>query len=453
MAVIRRHALLILLVLTVGVRLVALVVLQPVLDFTQLGADIHGSEAYDVYARNLLSTGVYGMTPGVADAALPPLYSGALALVYGLFGRGYWQVGLFHILLDAASVALLYASARRLFPGERGRWIGLLAGVFTACYPYLAFQNLTLIDTPLWMLLLHLFVYLMIRLREQDHLGRSTWALALMAGLVLGLGTLTRPITPPLALLLAVWFLFRRSLWQSFARLLPVALVSAAVVGVWIVRNALTLGAFIPMTTTSGANFWQGNSPWTIPVFEAGYDVQWTAPEGIDPALDARAADAQRFALAFEYLCDNAHDVPRLLWTKFLVHWNPQITPLRNPRPNERWRLKDGRLVVFQAEDSIVGVTSANVAYSASLLDTVGRPLHVVYFGGLLLLAVISLPLTAHLWREVALLWFVQLSMTVIYVAFHPSTRYRSPSDPLLFVMSAAALVLLWERWRKRRAS
>jgi hypothetical protein len=98
-------------------------------------------------------------------------------------------------------------------------------------------------------------------------------------------------------------------------------------------------------------------------------------------------------------------------------------------------------------------VTSANVAYSTSLLDTVGRPLHVIYFGGLLLLALVSLPLTAHLWREVALLWFVQLSMTVIYVAFHPSTRYRSPSDPLLFVMSAAALVLLWERWRKRRAS
>jgi len=40
--------------------------------------------------------------------------------------------------------------------------------------------------------------------------------------------------------------------------------------------------------------------------------------------------------------------------------------------------------------------------------------------------------------------------MTIMYVAFHPSTRYRSPSDPLLFVMSAAALVLLWGRWRQR---
>ncbi|MFQ3648180.1 MAG: glycosyltransferase family 39 protein [Anaerolinea sp.] len=450
MLVVRRHPLLIVLLLTLIVRLVALVVLQPTLDFTQAGADIHGSEAYDAYARNLLATGVYGREAGVPDAMIPPLYSYALAAVYGVFGRGYWQVGLFHTLLDLASVALLFGMARRLFSGERGLWIGVLGGVFTACYPYLVFQNLTLIDTGFWMLLLHAFVYAMIRLR--DAAGRGAWGWALLAGLALGAGTLTRPVTPPLALLLALWFLFRLPLWSSAARLLPVALVSVAVVGVWIARNWIEFGAFIPMTTTSGANFWQGNSEWTIPVFQAGYDVQWTAPEGLDPTLDARAADAQRFALAFEYLRENAHDIPLLLWTKFLVHWNPQITPLRNPLPNERWRLENGQLVIYQAEDSISGVTSANVSYSTSLLDTVGRPLHLVYFGGLLLLALLSLPLTAPLWREVSLLWFVQISMTIMYVAFHPSTRYRSPSDPLLFLMSAAALALLWERWRARRA-
>ncbi len=450
MPIVRRHPLLLLLLLTLSVRLAALIVLQPMLDFTQAGADIHGSEAYDAYALNLLKTGVYGREAGVPDAMIPPLYSYALAVVYGLFGRGYWQVGLFHTLLDLASVALLYGIARRLFHGERGLWIGLLGGAFTACYPYLVFQNLTLIDTGFWMLLLHGFVYCVIRLR--DGAGRRVWGWALLAGLALGVGTLTRPVTLPLALLVGLWFLFRLPLWPSAARLLPVALISMGLVGVWIARNWIVLGAFIPMTTTSGANFWQGNSEWTIPVFQAGYDVQWTAPEGIDPTLDARAADAQRFARAFDYLRANSQDIPRLLWTKFIVHWNPQITPLRNPLPNERWRLEDGQLVVFQAEESITGVTSANVSYNTSLLDTVGRPLHLLYFGGLLLLAILSLPLAAPLWREVSLLWFVQLSMTIMYVAFHPSTRYRSPSDPLLFLMSAAALVGLWERWRARRA-
>jgi hypothetical protein len=37
--------------------------------------------------------------------------------------------------------------------------------------------------------------------------------------------------------------------------------------------------------------------------------------------------------------------------------------------------------------------------------------------------------------------------MTLMYVVFHPSTRYRSPSDPLLFVMSAITLATLVMRF------
>lgn len=449
-ALIRRHRLALILLLTLLVRLTALFVLRDTLDFQQPGAAIHGSEAYDAYALNLLATGVYGRVPGIPDASIPPTYSYALAGVYGLFGRGFVQVGLFHIALDLLSVALLYAIARRLFNDEIGAWIGFWAGVFTACYPYLVFQNLTLIDTGFWMLLLHLFVYLMIVLRERIQLNRGTVGVALLAGLVLGIGTLTRPITPPLALLLALWFLLRLSLWQTLLRLLPVALLAVAVVGVWIARNAVELGAFIPMTTTSGANFWQGNSEWTIPVLQAGYDVQWTAPTDVPSSTTDRAADALRFTRAFEYLSANPQDIPLLLWTKFLVHWDPRITPLSNPRPNERWQLAGRELVIVASDDSIAGVTTANAGYNDGLLDRFGRPLHLIYFGGLLLLALLSVPLTWQRWRTVSLLWLVQLSMTLIYVIFHPSTRYRSPSDPLLFVMSAATVVLLWTRWRQK---
>ena len=56
--------------------------------------------------------------------------------------------------------------------------------------------------------------------------------------------------------------------------------------------------------------------------------------------------------------------------------------------------------------------------------------------------------LTARRWREISLLWFVQVSMTLTYVIFHPSTRYRAPSDPLLFLFSAYTLVWVWNRIR-----
>ena len=77
------------------------------------------------------------------------------------------------------------------------------------------------------------------------------------------------------------------------------------------------------------------------------------------------------------------------------------------------------------------------------------RVIHRFYFGGLLLLALVGIALTLKRWRDVALLWFVQISMTIIYVVFHPSTRYRVPSDPLLFLFSAYTLLAIWNRIRE----
>lgn len=453
----RQHKLIVLIALVVVIRVAFLIVFSDTLNFELPGNAIHGSEAYDEYAVNLLESGVYGRTAGEPDAAIPPMYSYALAIVYGLFGRGFMQIGLFHTLLDVGSVILLYEICRRLFrrshlpDSDAPEWIGWWAGVFMAAYPYLVFQNMTLIDTPFWIFLLHAFVYLLVILRERDVLDGRTVIIATLAGLALGIGTMTRPITPPLALLAALWFLFRISFMQTVIRLGIVAVISMLCVVPWIVRNYGIYDAFVPMTTTSGANLWQGNSPYTVPVFRAGYDVQWTAPE-VSAPRDTREADAERFQQVIDYWRDNPEKIPELLWVKFLVHWSIEIAPRYNPQFGEQFTLDDdGNLLIVQADESIDGVTEANVAYDSGLMNTIGRPLHIIYFGGLLLLAIIGVILSFKQWRDVSLLWFVQISMTVIYVFFHPSTRYRAPSDPLLFAFSAYALVMLWLWFRQRR--
>ena len=450
------HKLPLILAPTIIVRLAVLLLFPDVFAFDQTGA-IHGSDAYDAYAQNLLATGVYGRTPGVPDAAIPPLYSYALALVYGLFGRGFMQVGLFHILLDVASIAMLYHIGKRLLP--HGEWVGALAGLFYALYPYLIFQNLTLIDTPFFMTLLHAFVLLMVLLRQRDPLDRRTWLIAILGGLVLGLSVLSRPITPPLAILMAVWFLFRRSLLQTILRLLPVALLSAAVLTPWIVRNYRVFDAFVPMTTTSGANFWQGNSEYTVRYFRAGYDVQWTSPDNLQAAdPDSREADAERFALALGWLRDNPDLIPELLWVKFLVYWSIDITPRLNPVEGELPRLDYQGNAIPEEDDegdlALGGLPPGDPigAYSSTLFDVIGRTVHRFYWGPLLLLGLAGIVLSAKQWREVSLLWFVQISMTLVYLAFHPSTRYRVPTDPLWFLFSAYALVWLWGWWTTRRA-
>jgi hypothetical protein len=430
--------------LAVLVRLTLLALLPATLDFTQ--SAVHGSEAYDIYAQNLLKTGVYGREAGTPDALLPPLYSYLLAGVYALVGRGYWQVGLLHTVLDALSLWLLIDIGQRLFARSRhAEAVGVLAALLTALYPYLVFQNLTLIDTPLFILLLHLFVWLLILLRDQPDYNRRTLLLALAAGAVLGVTTLARALLPPLAVLAAFWFLFRLNLWQTVLRLLPVALVSVLLLVPWIMRGYSLYDAFVPVALNSGENIYQGNNPQTVPLFRAGYDAQWSQPPAsVENVTDRVERNRLLTQAGLDYLRENPDAIPDLLWTKFLVHWSVEIMPRRNPQPSETLQLSDtGAIMVLRADDTISGVTEANAAYDAGWFDTLARPLHVLYFGGLLLLSLLGIGLSWRYWRDVSLLWFVQISMTLMYVLFHPSTRYRVPSDPLLFLFAAYTLVLL----------
>jgi 4-amino-4-deoxy-L-arabinose transferase-like glycosyltransferase len=451
----RAHPLLVVITLAVIARLAVLLVFPGVFDFVQSGV-VQGSDAYDAYAQNLLTTGIYGRTPGVADASIPPLYSYALAAVYGVFGRGYIQVGLFHILLDSLSIVMLVHIGKRLLP--RGETVGLLAALFYAFYPYLIFQNLTVLDNPLFITELYAFILVLILLRDRPALDRGTWLLAGLGGLILGLAMLTRPILPPLALFAALWFFFRLNLKQTILRLLPVALVGAVVLGLWIIRNFEIYNAFVPMTTTSGANFWQGNSRFTVPFFRAGYDVQWTSPSDDMLTEDkySREADAERFALGFQYLRDNPDKVPELLWVKFLVHWSIEVAPLYNPKPNERLGLdENGAFIIRQVDENgdpllTYGANDPVTAYATPTFDF-GRVIHRYYWGVLFLLGLAGIVLSVKYWREVSLLWFAQISMTLVYMFFHPSTRYRAPTDPLWFLFSAYAIVWLWTWWQSRR--
>lgn len=455
LVLIKRHRFPLIIIIAVIARAGVLVAFPQHFAFSEPGGVIHGSAAYDEYALNLLETGVYGREAGLPDAGLPPLYSYLLAIVYGVFGRHYLAVAVLHMLLDALSIALLYDICRRLLPHphQRGESVGALAGLFFALYPYLIFQNLTLNDTALWILLLQLFLWLLIQLRERATLDRGTLLLAIAAGLTLGVSVLARALLPPLAILAALSFLLMLSARDTLLRLLPVALVSLLVPLPWLIRGYQIYGGFVPIALNSGENVFQGNNAYAAAIFRAGYDAQWIAPPIDAPPKDEPLRRNAFLAEAgWRYLRENSADIPELMLTKLLVYWNPQVTPLRNLRAGEKLRVDEsGEVVIVRGEGSHVGLSAANAAYQEdSLFNVIGRNLHLAYFGGLWLLAIAGAWLSRRDWRALSLLFFVQISQTLVYLLFHPSTRYRSPTDPLLFVFSAVAVVWLLE-WRRGR--
>lgn len=451
----RKHLLFVVLFLAFVLRVVTLLTLSNILEFEKTGA-IHGSSAFDTYAQNLLTTGIYGREEGVPDSLIPPLYSYALAVVYEVIGRGYLQVGIAHILLDLASIVLLFQICKNLFPDRH--FVPLLTILFYALYPYLVFHNLTLIDTPFFMFWLHLLLWLLILLRERMKRDGITWLLTILGGLALGMATLVRPILLPLTLFIFFWFWFRCGIQQALLRLLPVAVVSLLILTPWMVRNYRLFETFVPMTTTSGANFWQGNHENTVRYLRAGYDVHWTRPSESSILVDdpkSQESNQELFTLAWKWLGANPGKIPELLWVKFWTHWSVDVAPRFNPTPEEQALLVyDGQIQESetpQQELQLSGIPPDDpiVAYQAPLFDVIGRTVHRWYFGPLLLLAILGVALSWREWRRVSLLWAVQLSMTLVYVAFHPATRYRAPTDPLLFVFSAVALCWLWERRSK----
>src|SRR5258708_8339167 len=140
-------------------------------------------------------TTINGRNSGVPDALIPPLYSYVLAGLYTTVGRGYIQVGIFHILLDLLSILMLYLIGKMILPQPYATIAALLAALFYAIYPYLIFQNLTLIDTPLFMALLYAFTWLMVVLRQQPDPAKPAVKYLLIAAL--GALTFALPIPPP----------------------------------------------------------------------------------------------------------------------------------------------------------------------------------------------------------------------------------------------------------------
>ncbi|MDQ7025770.1 MAG: glycosyltransferase family 39 protein [Anaerolineae bacterium] len=449
---IKKYHLALLITLAIVVRLLILFAGSGIFFFEQTG-QIHGSTAYDEYAQNLIHTGVYGREAGIADSNIPPLYSFVLASVYAVFGRGGLQVGLLHIALDAVTIALVYAIVRRLFV-RHGVWIAALTALFYAFYPYLIFQNLSLNDTALFMMLMYTFILLMIVLRERESLDRRTVLIAILAGLILGITTLTRALLPLFALLTAIWFLFRLSLKETFLRLLPVALVSVSVLIPWMIRSYRIYDSFVAVALNTGDNLYQGANEMTVPLFRAGYDVQWSQPPPERDPDNWFRNNQMLLDAGMEYLRTYPERIPELLWVKFWVYWSVDITPRNNPLAGQSLVLDESRnLLVLNDSDSELQDIDTIATYSGTFFDRVGRPVHILYFGGLLLLALVGIGLSWREWRTVSLLWFLQMSMTIMYLIFHPSTRYRAPTDPLLFVFSAYTLVIIGTALLARRRS
>ena len=375
------------------------------------------TSGYDVYATNLIAGHGYTRFADLhPDSDFPPLYSFFLAVVYLTLGRTAIAVALVQIIFDVITLLAICAIGERI----GGKWVGLLAAAFTGLYPYLLFQNLTVNDTALFLALLAGAVWAVYQAHD-----KVSWRWAAVAGLLLGVAALTKSLVVLLIPPFVLWW------WRTAGRTqgwrIGIAFAAAFIIlpSGWMLRNAQVQHTLVFISTNDGSNLYQGNNPLAADLLLQGYDVQWTpyqlprVPSGLSEVQEASWYRAQ----AIDYLRDHIADVPKLIVAKFIALWSPEIRPYAVP------------------PDAPLGDESV-LQYEQPAFK-LARVVHLLYFAPLLVLAIIGLWRAWGDRRPLVPINSVLLAVTLTYLIYHPSTRYRSPADPFLFILSAYAVVWL----------
>ena len=178
---------------------------------------------------------------------------------YSLFVRAFedplpW-IAAFQAMLGAATVLGVMLLARRWFSPA----VSFVAGVLLALWPsQIQFVTVLASELPF----LALMVAAWYAWDRDGSMDRPVWAVA--AGLLLGFSCYLRPVS---LLLLVPWGLaraVRTGAWQrTLVGVVVAALVMAAIVAPWTLRNHRVFGTTVIVSTNGGTNLWMGNHPGT----------------------------------------------------------------------------------------------------------------------------------------------------------------------------------------------
>ncbi len=383
--------------LSVGASLVAGLVYA-----LHLGNTLHYADerAYVSIVGNLAAHARFSLNGTVPTAYEAPGWPLLLTPLH-LLGGGVVSYRLANVVFAALTVAIGWWLAREM----GGRAVAALAAPMLALYPLAVYTAGTLYPETLGSLLLLAGLAATVRARRAS--GISWWAVG--AGACFGSLVLTVPNAwLPLAAVLVWLALGRRRLWKTAGCVL---LVAAAVVSVWVVRNAVTFNQFIPVTDASGYNLLLANSEHASVRSGVNTDTSLYEAAAADQGVTSEVA-LQSFyrAQALEWMRSHPGRAAALYGERVVDYFAP-FDQLATP-----------------AQQSVLKELVATVCYVPLL---------------------VLLALRLARWRrdppgsfERLAVWTYLLNALVAAV-FVTRVRYRVPFDELLILVAASSLVSL----------
>ena len=378
------------------------------------------AQAYDARARELLTTGISDRT-----FDQPPLYTVFLAANYALFGQGYLAPRIVQCLMGAASCVMVQRLGARL----AGPTAGVIAGFAAALYGPLVFYETDLLRE---VLVIFLALALLLCLLRSEEGGRLLWAAA--AGFLMGLSLITRENMFLFLPVAAAWLFFRAEGPSKNRWLAPavfVLLTMLPVVPVTI-QNYLNSGAFVPISSHGGMNFFIGNSADSERLMGLQPGIAWDrmakAPEA---ALGENASPNAYNAWFFRRAFQDIAAAPGV-WVKKLVKKAWLVFDAEELEPNNDINLYRGESWLLRA--------------LMFRLGPLWFPFGLVV--PLFVLGAVTRKPSAGAWL---IFGFIAAYATSL-VLFHVRARYRLPIAPVMLPFAAAGALWVAKQWKGRNA-
>jgi len=383
-------------------------------------------EKSDRFAQVLVSSGTFGLLPGVPSAYTQPLYAWFLAGLYWPLDRSWPVVGVAQIVVAVGTALLVLEIGRRI--GSLS--IGVIAALVSTLHPYLVWHDVHVNREILDGFLLALITLLALIARER----RSLWwrvALGATTGVAI-LGNSRLILLPIVLAVYAAWPLGADR--RTIAALLLVVVSAGAAVAPWAVRNKVQVGCYA--ITTDARALWKANNVNTYRVLAAG---QWIddVPElpGVPP-WPAKAAD---LALATgKPVPVNECAQARFYERKVIEFW------LHHPREKARLAAQ-ATWMLWQPTFTVATDDVGRKGFA----DTLRRSAEPVFAVAMYALALIGLFLAPR--RFVAFVLSLEIYNTLMAMLFAGTVRYRVPWDFLLALLAAFPIEWAWRRYRRRR--
>jgi len=373
-----------------------------------------------------------GLDIGERILDLSPFYLYANVLLFKIYGKNWEVMALLQIFLGSLNCLFIYLIGEKLF----SRTVGFVTAIILLLYGNLTLIELTLEPESFVLFFNSLLILFLLQSQAQTAAGKGLWRW-LVAGLLLGLATITKPNALLFLPLAALW-----NWWESPSYRFRIQSTLLLLIGVTVLVSPITLRNyfqfkdFILVTADSGKVFYHGNGPGSTGMERADLPDQGFTEEGhTEP--------------------DYAHTLFRKV-ARNLTGRN--LTPSECARFWFNYTLdhiRAHRFSAFTLEIKKFFFFWAN--YEVQDLDSIYKYYRTIQnwpllpFGFLSSLGILGMGLALKRFRQVFLLY----SMVGVYLfsvlVFFAASRYRLPAVPFLATFAAYALVSIFSQWREKQ--